>query len=78
MQNVEKSIRFNRLLEIRDFVNLASKYSCDVKVKSHGYVVDGKSVLGILSLALWQPVIVSASGVDADDFISKLRCFEHH
>lgn len=39
---------------IKDFVNLSSKYS-DIEVRSGRYIVDPKSLFGILSLDLDTP-----------------------
>ena len=75
MYSVEKQIRLDQLAEVRDFVVLASKYQCDVKVKSKNSVTDGKSILGILSLALWRPITVTASGTDAKKFEEGLERF---
>ncbi len=33
------------------FVRLSSRFACDVKLIKNGYEVDGKSILGVLSLA---------------------------
>lgn len=33
------------------FVRLSSKFTCEVKIVKNGYEVDGKSILGVLSLA---------------------------
>lgn len=76
MGDIEKEIFLDRLVEVQDFVILASRYKCDVKVKSKGAVTDGKSILGILSLALWRPVTVSATGKDAEQFARKLSRFQ--
>jgi len=73
---IEKQIYIDRLTEVCEFVNLASRYSCDIKVKSSNHEVDGKSILGILTLALWKPVTVQACGTDAHDFASKLASFK--
>lgn len=73
---IERQVKFEKLTEVCNFVNLASKYSCDVKVKSNNHIVDGKSILGILTLSLWKPVTVSASGEDAEDFVSQLDPFQ--
>lgn len=72
VHNIEKQISLNRLAEVEDFVILASKYKCDIKVKSKNSITDGKSILGILSLALWHPITVSASGADAKHFAERL------
>jgi phosphocarrier protein len=73
---IEKQVRLEKLTEVCNFVNLASRYSCDVKVKSNNHIVDGKSILGILTLSLWRPVTVSVSGTDAEDFASRLTPFQ--
>jgi len=33
------------------FVKISSKYDSDIRIKKDGYEVDGKSILGVLSLA---------------------------
>jgi phosphocarrier protein len=33
------------------FVRVSSKYDSDIRIKKDGYEVDGKSILGVLSLA---------------------------
>lgn len=73
---VEQEVKLEKLTQVCDFVNLASKYSCDVKVKSNNHIVDGKSILGILTLSLWKPVTVWASGEDAEEFIAQLKPFQ--
>ena len=50
------------------FVQLANHYKCDVNVIKDGAPVNGKSIMGLLTLvAGWgTEVIVMASGVDAE------------
>lgn len=76
MYNVEKQIRLDQLIEVVEFVNLASKYRCDIQVKSNNSITTGRSILGIASLALWHPIIVSASGSDAEQFAAGLKKFK--
>ncbi len=33
------------------FVRVSSKYDSDIRIKKDGYEIDGKSILGVLSLA---------------------------
>ena len=51
-------IKFRTLDEIKKFVNLAENLISDVLVYSNHYVVDGRSLMGILSLSLSYPVDV--------------------
>lgn len=72
MTKIERSVRLDRLVGIVDFINLASKYQCNITVKGHQSIVDGKSIMGIVSLALYQPLTIIAEGEDAMDFAGKL------
>jgi phosphocarrier protein HPr len=51
------------------FVNLANRYSADVRVIKDNTAIDGKSILGILTLAATQgtPIILRIAGRDEDD-----------
>ena len=42
--------------DVKDFVNIVSKYSCDIDLKSGRYIVDAKSIMGIFSLDLSKPI----------------------
>jgi phosphocarrier protein len=56
------------------FVNLANRYSASVKVIKDDTEIDGKSILGILTLAAVQGSAVSLriSGKDEDEAIKAL------
>ncbi len=41
---------------VKRFVNTVSRYDCDVDLISGKYQVDGKSIMGIFSLDLSQPI----------------------
>ena len=52
-------ISINTIEKAKEFVSICSKYNDgDVLVKQNQYVVDGKSILGIFSLNLVEPVKV--------------------
>ena len=42
--------------DVKDFVNIVSKYDFDVDLTSGRYVVDAKSIMGIFSLDLSKPI----------------------
>lgn len=56
------TISLNKITDIRDFVNMASKCKNDVVVKSGHFAVDGKSIMGLFSLDLSKPVRVEFYG----------------
>ena len=70
---------FNLLLgsinDVKDFVNTVSKYDFDVDLTSGRYVVDAKSIMGIFSLDLSQPIKVEVHSDDCDDFMKEISSF---
>ena len=56
------------------FVNLANRYSASVKIIKDNTEIDGKSILGILTLAATQgsTVILRVSGKDEEDAVAAL------
>ncbi|HHT66304.1 MAG: HPr family phosphocarrier protein [Caldicoprobacterales bacterium] len=69
---IERKIRLCSLTEVKNFIVVAGKYRCDVKVKASDKIVDGKSMMGIVSLMLSQPLTIIAQGEDADAFAGHL------
>jgi phosphocarrier protein HPr len=57
------------------FVNLANRYSAAVKVVKDETEIDGKSILGILTLAATQgtAVVLRISGKDEDEALKALE-----
>ena len=70
---------FNLLLssinDVKDFVNIVSRYDFDVDLTSGRYVVDAKSIMGIFSLDLSKPIKVEVQSDDCDEFIASLKRF---
>ena len=71
---------FNLLLssinDVKDFVNIVSKYDFDVDLTSGRYVVDAKSIMGIFSLDLSQPLdmIIHKDG-DISDILEAISSY---
>ena len=51
--------------DVRQFVNAATCCPCEVDVLSGRYVINAKSIMGLFSLDLSQPVQVEVHGTDA-------------
>ena len=60
--------------KVQDFVNTCSKFDCDVYMKSGRYIINAKSIMGVLSLNLSNPVDVKP---DTTDISSAQRFFEN-
>lgn len=59
------------------FVKLSNRFSSDVKITKNGYKVDGKSILGILSLAASRgtDIEIEFCGDDARDAAARISEF---
>lgn len=61
--------------DVKDFVNIVSKYDFDVDLTSGRYVVDAKSIMGIFSLNLSKPIRVEVHSDDCDKFLNEVDRF---
>ena len=60
-------ISLNSIDKVKAFVNEISKFDCDFDLVSGRYVIDAKSIMGILSLDLSKPIdlnIHADTGID--------------
>ena len=60
-------VLLNTMEKVRSFVNLISKYDYDFQFAIGEYVVDAKSIMGIFSLNLTEPLqltIISESNIE--------------
>ena len=72
-------VNLNNIESAKKFVEICNYYQSDINVYSGRYIIDGKSILGILSLNLLNPVeveIASKNDVEADSFINMMKQFE--
>ena len=74
MRRIAKKIVIDTIPKVKDFVQQTAKFLYEVDVSSDNHTVDGKSLMGLLSLDLSKPVAVSYAEDDAglaDIFLSK-------
>ena len=59
------------------FVQLANKFNSSVKIESDGEIVDGKSIMALLSLGIHAGIEVKliTEGDDAKEAINELKIF---
>ena len=76
---IEKSIRIQNITGIHArpaarFVKLASQFKCEVKLIKDDFVVDGKSILGVMSLAAEKgsKLTIRAAGENENDAVVEL------
>lgn len=70
-------VTLNTIEKVTDFVTVMSKLEDDVNLVSGRFVVDAKSILGILSMDLSKPIKVEFIGSkDQKDIINIISAFE--
>ena len=68
-------IRLSTIQDIRNFVEIVSLTDVEVDLSSNRYVVDGKSIMGIFSLDLLNPIKMIVHSDDCPDLMEKLARF---
>lgn len=70
------NILLNSINDVKDFVNIVSRYDFDIDLTSGRYVVDAKSIMGIFSLNLSKPIKVEAHCDGQEDkFMADIQRF---
>ncbi len=68
----QAQIRLSTIPQVQSFINTVSRFTSDVDLSSGRYVVDAKSIMGIFSLNLMQPITLTAEGADEDEVIEAI------
>jgi hypothetical protein len=72
-------VLLNKFEDIQKFVRIANTYDSDINVYKGHYIIDGKSLLGVMSLNLSETIEVeinSKNELDVDSFYASMRQFE--
>lgn len=69
------TVAFTQISQVQEFVNLTIQYPNDVDLVSGRYTVDAKSLLGIYSLDLRNPLQVVIYGENSQQLAEKLKPF---
>ena len=65
MTNVK--VRLSSIQDVRTFVDTVTKYNIDIDLSSGRYIVDAKSIMGIFSLDLLNPINLTAHTNDTSE-----------
>lgn len=68
-------IKLSTIADVRDFVNIVAAYDGEIDLISGKYVVDGKSIMGIFSLNLLDPITLQTDGPFTEELFKKLAPF---
>lgn len=63
-------IRLSTIDEVKEFVKIVSEFEGEVILKSGRYVVDAKSILGIFSIDLSKPIVVSIENPSEEKYLA--------
>lgn len=63
---MKKMVLLDSVDKVKDFVQQTSKFKGSIDITSGRYVIDGRSLMGILSLDLSKPVAVCYTEDDAE------------
>lgn len=66
-------IKLSSIEDVRNFVNIVSKYEIDIDLSSGRYVVDAKSIMGIFSLDLLKPIKLTAHTDNTDSLFEEIK-----
>lgn len=69
------NVKLDSIAAVKKFVSVVSMYEFDVDLVSGRYAVDAKSIMGIFSLDLSQPIQLVAHTDDADKFFGEIKEF---
>lgn len=68
-------IKLDSIAAVKDFVSVVMLYDYDVDLVSGRYAVDAKSIMGIFSLDLSNPIQLVAHADEVGDFFDKIKDF---
>ncbi len=68
-------IRLSTIQDVRNFVEIVSASDIEIDLSSGRYLVDAKSIMGIFSLDLLNPIQLTAHSDDVGALFDKLAPF---
>ena len=68
-------VKLSTIEEVKQFVTAATMFDGDIDLKSGRYVVDAKSIMGIFSLDLMNPIEVTVHGDNGEEFVGSVKKF---
>ena len=66
-------IKLSSIQDVRNFVNIVSKYEMDIDLMSGRYIVDAKSIMGIFSLDLLMPIQLTAHDDNPEALFAEIK-----
>lgn len=73
MKKIE--VKLEGISAVKDFVTIANDYKTPIDLVVGRYLIDAKSIMGVLSLDLSQPLTVQIHSDDCPELLERLRRF---
>ncbi len=67
-------IKLSTIIDVQKFISTVSMFDCDVDIVSGRYIIDAKSIIGLLSLDLSKPLDLKIYNC-TDEIEEKLKPF---
>lgn len=67
------TIKLSSIEAVRNFVDVVRKYDCEIDLSSGRYIIDAKSIMGIFSLDLMNPVKLTVHSDDCGDLMDEIK-----
>ena len=74
---IERKVLLKTLDDVKKFVDVMAEKTYDVELLSGKYVVNAKSVMGVLSLDLTHPLTVIANVDNDEEFLENIIPYEN-
>ena len=68
-------VQLKSINDVKEFVRIVNDFPYDVDLASGRYIVDAKSIMGIFSLDLTQPIEVNIHSGNGEDLRNKLTAY---
>ncbi|MFD1412197.1 HPr family phosphocarrier protein [Oceanobacillus jeddahense] len=69
---VERTVKLEKINDVKAFVEIMTTFDYQVDIISGRYVMDAKSILGIFSLDLTQPLTLKIHADECDDLLEAI------
>lgn len=66
-------VKFDSIVAVQSFVDKMSRFSSDVDLISGSRTVDAKSIIGVFSLDISSPIVLSVDGKDENAVIEAVK-----
>lgn len=72
----ELYIVLNTIQKVKQFIHITNEFDCDIEVLAGKWIVDGKSIMGLFSLNLLEPLLVRIDSEKEEEIESFNRVME--